>query len=94
LKASTGAGKSVLLGRNTTMRRVAPIRVIDVTTPSAPIEVAARNTVGDTVGVTVAGGLIYAGESDAGLGIYTASSDIFRDGFESGDVSAWSSSIP
>ena len=75
---------------------VSSLRVIDVSTPSAPVEIGFADTDGYPSGIAASGGYVYAVFADA-IGIHM---DIFRecgtfsDGFESGDTSAWSATVP
>ena len=74
--------------------REAGLRVIDVSTPSTPVEVGFLDTPGYTVGVAVAGGYAYVADLYAGLAVFEDCSLPFSDGFESGDTSAWSATVP
>jgi hypothetical protein len=75
---------------------VSSLHVIDVSTPSAPVEIGFADTDGYPSGIAVSGGYVYAVFADA-IGMHM---DIFRecgtfsDGFESGDTSAWSATVP
>jgi hypothetical protein len=77
------------------------LRVFDVSTPSAPVYVgqynspALLNTAEGIGGVAVSGGSVYAASGDTGLSVFTeCGGAIFHDGFESGDTSAWSATVP
>ena len=69
------------------------LRVIDVSAPSAPVEVGLFETVG-AGGVTVSDGYVYFAAGDAGMYIFDECTLLFTDGFESGDTSAWSVTVP
>ena len=71
------------------------LRVIDVSTPSAPVEVGSYLTPGYAYGVAVAGSYAYVADYYAGLEVLTSCEGFsFQDGFESGDTSAWSATVP
>jgi hypothetical protein len=70
------------------------LRVIDVSTPSAPVVVGYADTPGWARGVALSGGHVYIAAWDAGLAVYEDCSLPFSDGFESGDTSAWSATVP
>jgi hypothetical protein len=69
------------------------LRVIDVSTPSTPVEVGFADTPGRAYDVAVSGGYVYLADSDAGLAVFQGCT-VFGDGFESGDTSAWSATVP
>jgi hypothetical protein len=71
----------------------AGLRVIDVSDPASPFEVGFSDTPGEAQGVAVSGGFVYVADWDAGLQIFRECA-MFADGFESGDTSAWSSTVP
>jgi hypothetical protein len=69
--------------------------VFDVSTPSTYLPERAELDDGGG-GVAVSGGYVYLGyleNKSVGLGIYTEC-PVFTDGFESGDTSAWSATVP
>jgi len=69
--------------------------VFDVSTPSTYLPERAELDDGGG-GVAVSGGYVYLGyleNKSVGLGIYTEC-PVFSDGFESGDTSAWSATVP
>jgi hypothetical protein len=69
--------------------------VIDVSAPASPIEVGFADTPVFASGVDVSDGYVYLAEMDAGMAIFLECGlEIFADGFESGDTSAWSSTVP
>jgi hypothetical protein len=68
------------------------LRVIDVSTPSAPEKVGYADTLGYVHGVAVAGIYAYVG-GYVGLAVFQGCT-VFEDGFESGDTSAWSGTLP
>ena len=73
----------------------AGLRVIYVSTPAAPFEVGSYDTPGYAWGVAVAGAYAYVADWDAGLEVLTSCEGLpFEDGFESGDTSAWSATMP
>jgi hypothetical protein len=65
------------------------IVVADVAVPTAPAVIGRVKTPGSAVGIAWNGGQIYVADSDAGISIFEDCS-VFEDGFESGDLSAWS----
>ena len=71
------------------------LRVIDVSNPAAPVEIGFYDTPGSASGVAVAGAYAYVADKGSGLEILTScSAELFSDGFESGDTSAWSATVP
>jgi hypothetical protein len=70
------------------------LQAIDVSDPSSPVEVGHSNTPGDAKDVTFAGGKLFVADSMAGIEIFRVCPDLFFDGFESGDTSAWSRTVP
>ena len=71
------------------------LHVVDVSTPSAPVEVGSYLTPGYAYGVAVAGSYAYVADYYAGLEVLTSCEGFsFQDGFESGDTSAWSATVP
>jgi hypothetical protein len=75
----------------------AQLRVIDVSTPWAPVEVGSYETGGnfDTYnrGVAVSDGYVFVGNDGVPLDVFREC-PFFADGFESGDTSAWSATVP
>ena len=69
--------------------------VIDVSTPSAPVEIGFAEWF-DSVDVAVSDGYVFlAAGGDAGSGLYVfRECGSFSDGFESGDTSAWTMTVP
>jgi len=71
------------------------LRVIDVSTPSAPVEVGFYDTPGTAFGVAVAGAYVYVGDTRGGLLVLSSCYHLlFADDFESGGTSAWSHAVP
>jgi hypothetical protein len=70
------------------------LRVIDVIDPSSPVEVGHDDTPGEAQAVSVAGEYVYVADGRAGMEIYRECGFAFADGFESGDTSAWSATVP
>jgi hypothetical protein len=69
--------------------------VVDVSTPSTPVEVGLSSTPNPAVGVAVAGGYVAVAVDLGGLAVYEdCSGTLFTDGFEHGDTSAWSATVP
>jgi len=69
--------------------------VVDVSTPSTPVEVGLSSTPNPAVGVAVAGGYVAVAVDLGGLAVYEdCSGTLFTDGFEPGDTSAWSATVP
>jgi hypothetical protein len=66
--------------------------VIDVSTPSAPVEVGFADMPSSARGVAVVGGYVYVA-ADYALAVFRKC-PLFSDGFESGDTSAWSTTVP
>ena len=71
----------------------AGLRAFDVTWPSAPVEIGSYDTPGEQLDVTVADGHVFLTSDGAGLYIFEGCG-LFADGFESGDTSAWSATVP
>jgi hypothetical protein len=70
------------------------LRVVDVSDPTAPVEVGSYNTPGEARGVAVVGQYAYVAGWPP-LEVLTSCEDlVFTDGFESGDTSAWSATVP
>jgi hypothetical protein len=67
--------------------------VVDVSTPSAPVEVGFYETVNDRFDVSVSGGYVFLTTDVDGLYVFRECG-VFVDGFESGDTSAWSVTMP
>ncbi len=71
------------------------LRVIDVSTVSDPVEAGFFDTPGLAWGVAASGGYIHVADYDAGVEIFQVCPEWpFADGFESGDTSAWSATVP
>jgi len=78
------------------------LRVIDVSTPSAPVEVgfydvfgALAGVAGGMLGVAISSGYVFSAGGDAGIYVFAECGGVvFLDGFESGDTSAWSATVP
>jgi len=69
--------------------------VIDVNTPSTPVVVGFLDTLGLTLGVAVSAGYVAVAVDLGGLALYEdCSGTLFTDGFEPGDTSAWSATVP
>jgi hypothetical protein len=71
----------------------AGLRVIDVSSASAPIEIGDVDTPGRAYGVAANSGLAFVAVDEAGMAIIREC-DLFSDGFESGDTSGWSATVP
>jgi hypothetical protein len=69
------------------------LQVVDISMPTSPREVGFVYTSGHARGVAVAGEYVYMADDEAGLEIFLDCA-VFTDGFESGDTSAWSSTVP
>ena len=74
------------------------LHVIDVSIPSAPVEVGSYATIGGGLpgyweGVAVSDGYVFL-VNWGGLFVFRECSPLFADGFESGDTSAWSATVP
>jgi hypothetical protein len=70
------------------------VRVVDVSTPFAPVEVGFNQVPGGCDrDITVVDGFVYHAICSSGFAVYDECS-MFHDGFESGDTSAWSSTVP
>ena len=69
------------------------LRILNVSTPSSPVEVGFYDTLGSARSLAVSGPFVYVADDFAGMEIFR-SCHIFLDGFESGDLSAWSSTLP
>jgi len=71
--------------------------VIDVSTPSAPVEVGSYETGGRFDwyfgGIAVSDGYVFVGNDGVPLDVFRECGS-FADGFESGDTSAWSATVP
>ena len=71
------------------------LRVIDVSTPSTPVEVGLSYTPSQALGVAVAGGYVAVAVDLGALAVYEdCSGTLFTDGFESGNTSEWSATVP
>jgi hypothetical protein len=75
----------------------AQLRVIDVSDPSAPVEVGSYETGGnfdiDSRGIAVSDGYVFVGNDGVPLIVFREC-PLYADGFESGDTSAWSATVP
>jgi hypothetical protein len=69
------------------------LRVIDVSTPSMPVEVGFFDTPSWAEAVAEASGYVYLADQSDGLAVFLECG-LFTDGFESGDTSAWSATVP
>ena len=70
------------------------LRVVDVSNPTAPVEVGSSDTPDQARGVAVSGQYAYVAGWPP-LEVLTSCEDLlFTDGFESGDTSAWSATVP
>jgi hypothetical protein len=73
------------------------LQVIDVSTPSAPVEVGSYETGGEFYefagGVAVSDGYVFLAAPGAGLYVFRECA-MFSDGFESGNTSAWTVTVP
>jgi hypothetical protein len=71
--------------------------VIDVNEPTAPVEVGFYETLGPMAdslgGVAVSDGYVFLANG-GGLSVFRECGRLFSDGFESGDTSAWSATVP
>jgi hypothetical protein len=73
----------------------AGLRVIDVFDPASPFEVGSVDTPGFASGVVASDRHVFVADGAAGMEIFwKCGVPIFFDGFESGDTSAWSHSVP
>jgi hypothetical protein len=73
--------------------RGASLRVIDISTPWTPLEVGFIDVSGSAGDVAVSDGYVFL-VSD-GLAVFReCGGTVFEDGFESGDTSAWSATVP
>ena len=71
------------------------LRVMDVSTPSTPVEVGLSSTPNPAVGVAVSAGYVAVAVDLSGLAVYeNCAGALFSDGFEPGDTSAWSATVP
>lgn len=66
----------------------------DISDPTNPVQVGSYDTPGSGQRVAYADGRIYVADYDAGLTILGCSPELFADGFESGDTTAWDSTVP
>ena len=69
------------------------LRVIDVSDPASPWE-AGFHRAGWVSDIAVERGYVYVAVRGAGLMIFRECAAVFADGFESGDTSLWSSTVP
>ena len=70
------------------------LRVVDVSNPAAPVEVGFHDTPGEAYSVAESGGYVHLADGSAGLAVFRDCSWLFLDGFESGDTSGWSATVP
>ena len=69
--------------------------VIGVSTPSTPVEVGLSSTPSPARGVAVSVGSVAVAVDLGGLAVYEdCAGALFSDGFEPGDISAWSATVP
>jgi hypothetical protein len=68
------------------------LRVLDVSTPSAPVEVGFFDTPGVANHVAISDGYVYLSDRYT-LAVFRECT-LFSDGFESGDTSGWSATVP
>jgi hypothetical protein len=68
--------------------------VADVSTPSAPLRVGFYETARNATSVAASDGYVFVTTDGAGWYIFRECWLLFEDGFESGDTSAWSASVP
>jgi hypothetical protein len=69
--------------------------VLDLADPAKPVVVGVYQTGGDASRVAVANGRAYIGDGSAGVhAVDVTACSPFADGFESGDTSAWSATVP
>jgi hypothetical protein len=66
---------------------------MNVVDPSSPLWVGDASTFGSAEDIYVDGGYVYVADGDAGLTIFSGCGLLY-DGFDSGDTSAWSSTVP
>jgi len=66
----------------------------DVSTPEQPTLIRYGSTVGLAYGSAVVGDLLFVADGSCGLVIHSICNEIFRDSFESGDTSGWSTHLP
>jgi hypothetical protein len=71
------------------------VRVLDLKNPETPVEVGFYDPPEFVNDVHVAGGLAFAANLEAGLLVFEhCELPVFADGFESGNTSAWSATVP
>jgi hypothetical protein len=72
------------------------IRAVDISDPFNPVSVGSHDTPGHaSEGIAASGGFVWVAEGSAGLEIFRdCELTLFSDGFESGDTSAWSNTVP
>ncbi len=68
---------------------VAKPPVLDLGNPAYPVEICAFDTASESWDVAASGSHAYVTVSNAGVEVLSGWGIIFRDGFESGDLSAW-----
>jgi hypothetical protein len=81
------AGSVAYVAANT-----AGLRVIDVSVPVSPSEIGFVQTLREAYGVATAEGYVIV-VGPGGMEIFRECG-VFTDGFESGDTSAWSATVP
>jgi hypothetical protein len=69
-------------------------RVIDLSDPAQPTQVAVLPTLSSANEAFAGAGLLGLADADAGVAFYDSCTRMFADGFESGDDSAWSQVVP
>ena len=68
--------------------------VLDLSDPTVPVEEGSGSTNGKAGVGAVEGGFVYVYLGEGGMQIFRECGVILIDGFESGDTSAWSSTVP
>ncbi len=71
------------------------LRAIDVSEPTIPHEVGFFDTAGSASNVEVSGGYVFVADGAEGVAVFRECAvTVFADGFESGDTSVWSATVP
>ena len=71
------------------------LMVLDVSTPSSPVEIGIYDTPGEVEALVLDDGLVIIADDYAGMAVFRACNDmIFDDGFEALETTAWSSVTP
>jgi hypothetical protein len=72
------------------------LRAVDVSDPTAPVSVGFYDTPGNAAsGLAASGGFVFVTEGSAGVEIFRdCELTLFSDGFETGNTSAWSHTVP